>query len=197
LIARLLGDVAGWSIWDACAAPGGKSAILKELAGEDGLVVSTDLHLGRARRMRTVTAEVAVADASQSPPFRRAFDAVIADVPCSGLGTMRRNPEIKWRVQPPKLLELQAVQRRIVECAAAAVRPGGFLLYSTCSTEPEEDDHVVEGFLAANPLFALVRPQAPPGVAGWLDGRGFLRTFPGRRLWDGFFAALMRRSQNP
>jgi 16S rRNA (cytosine967-C5)-methyltransferase len=188
--------VTGWRIWDACAAPGGKSLILKLLVGENGRTISTDVSPGRARRMKAeiAPAEVAVADAAQTPPFRGSFDAVLTDVPCSGLGTLRRNPEIKWRLRPDKLVELPALQRRIVECAAAAVRPGGLLVYSTCSTEPEENEEVVRAFLDDNKGFNLVRPRDPAGVERWLDGEGFLRTFPGKRRWDGFFAALMRCS---
>jgi 16S rRNA (cytosine967-C5)-methyltransferase len=122
------------------------------------------------------------------------FDAVLADVPCSGLGTLRRNPEIKWRVQPEHLQEQSLRQRQILDCVAAAVRIGGMLLYSTCSTEPEENELVVAGFLDSHPEFRLQRPAHPKGIEPWLDPIGEFRSFPGGRLWDGFFAALMLRT---
>jgi 16S rRNA (cytosine967-C5)-methyltransferase len=201
LIPHLLGNILGWKIWDVCAAPGGKSAILREKCGGSGMVVSTDSSLSRAKKILSVVpgttdsgAAVAVADARYSPPFLKSFDAVLADVPCSGLGTLRRNPDIKWRFKPERLLILQQLQQSILNSVSTLVRPGGFLLYSTCSVEPEENENVVCAFLAGNPEFALIRPEHPPGVEALLDERGFLRTYPGTRLWDGFFAALMERA---
>jgi 16S rRNA (cytosine967-C5)-methyltransferase len=134
-----------------------------------------------------------VLDGIRDPPVRAQFDLVMADVPCSGLGTVRRNPEIKWRLDEGRLAHLSSLQSKILASAAKAVRPGGLLLYSTCSTEPDENEQVVERFLQSNTDFAPIRPGYPPGVDQWLDQRGFLRTFPSERLWDGFFAAVMRR----
>ena len=94
-----------------------------------------------------------MADARQSPPFRKKFDAVLADVPCSGLGTLRRNPEIKWRFNPDQLGSIQSTQEQILASASEAVRRGGLLIYSTCSTEPEENEQVVHAFL-----------RTPPGI---------------------------------
>jgi 16S rRNA (cytosine967-C5)-methyltransferase len=201
LIPHLLGKIDGARIWDACAAPGGKSVILHDKCGPSGLVVSSDLDPARVRLLserldsfglgRT---DVLVANARCPFPFRIGFDAVLADVPCSGLGTLRRNPEIKWRVQPEHLREQSLRQRQIIDCVAGAVRIGGMLLYSTCSTEPEENELVVVGFLDAHPEFRLQRPAYPPGIEPWLDLTGLFRSFPDERLWDGFFAALMLRT---
>ena len=199
LIPHLLGDVTGWRIWDVCAAPGGKSAILRDLCGHSGIVVSSDLRMGRVARLSRFLelssgrAVVLVMDAAQPPPFRIAFDAVLADAPCSGLGTLRRNPEIKWRIDPERLESLQESQISILSSAASAVRPGGFLVYATCSTEPEENEQVIQRFLAAHPNFRSVRPEHPRGVESWLDCNSFVKTFPSERLWDGFFAGLMLR----
>jgi len=201
LIPHLFGPCAGWRVWDACACPGGKTALLISGTGRSGAVASSDRSKGRVRRMSQMLRDfygerpsVLVADASVSPPFRVEFDAVLADVPCSGLGTLRRNPEIKWKFKPEQLLSIQSQQAAILASVAKAVRPKGLLLYSTCSTEPEENELVVDAFLARNPAFRLVRPAHPPGIDRWLDHRGLLRTFPDTRLWDGFFAALMIRN---
>jgi 16S rRNA (cytosine967-C5)-methyltransferase len=140
--------------------------------------------------------DLLVADASEAAPFRCSFDAVLADVPCSGLGTLRRNPEIKWHFKPESLLSLQEMQKRIVCAVSQTVRPGGRLLYSTCSTEPEEDEEVIQSFLRAHRDFRLLPPDSPPGIERWTGSDGMVRTFPSTRLWDGFFAALMIRFEH-
>ncbi len=205
LIPYLLGVEPGWRAWDACAAPGGKSSILLELVGETGSVVSSDANVDRAHFMKTVLRaarpggegndRILVADARR-PPFRRLFDAVLVDAPCSGLGTLRRNPEIRWRMSEERLPKYQALQLEILGSAATSVAPGGRLLYSTCSTEPEENEEVVARFLASSPAFALLTPASPTGAETFVDGSGLLRTFPGTRAWDGFFAALFERRRS-
>jgi 16S rRNA (cytosine967-C5)-methyltransferase len=202
LVPYLLGVEPGWRVWDACAAPGGKSSILLELVGEAGAVFSSDSSLDRAFLMKTAISgtvpapagacRILVADARQAP-LRRPFNAVLVDAPCSGLGTLRRNPEIKWRMSEERLARYQALQLEILGSASDSVAPSGRLLYSTCSTEPEENEQVVSLFLDSRPGFELVTPSCPPGVQPFVDGRGFVRTFPGPRPWDGFFAALFVR----
>ncbi len=203
LIPYLLGDIEGWRVWDACAAPGGKSAVLSFLCGVSGTVVASDLRLDRARRLGDLRCQgetgsrlVLVADASKPAPFRHAYDAVLADVPCSGLGTLRRNPEIKWSFEPERNFPLLCQsQSQILEAVSSQVRIGGRLLYSTCSTEPEENEQVVEAFLKAHPEFSLERPVSPGGIENWIGEDGMVRTFPTARLWDGFFAALLVRTK--
>ncbi len=200
LVPYLIGSVSGGSIWDACAAPGGKTAILCGSGNKAGRVVASDLSRERIARLRvllkgTVASrlDLLVADASQPSPFRRGFDAVLADVPCSGLGTLRRNPEKKWRFNPEDLASLQKNQMTIIGSVSAAVQVGGSLLYSTCSTEPEENEQVIEWFLDTHPGFSLESPSSPPGIENWVGEDKMFRTFPGPRLWDGFFAARMLR----
>jgi 16S rRNA (cytosine967-C5)-methyltransferase len=200
LIPYLLEPLPGRRVWDTCAAPGGKSAILGQLVRPDGMVFSSDVSLTRILRMRDLLGstggrshELLAADATRAAPFRVGFDAVLVDAPCSGLGTLRRNPEIKWRFSPGRLGLLRDAQTLIINNAAGVVRSGGVLLYATCSTETEENEEVVDSFLSSHPQFRLERPANPPGIVRWLDGRGFFRSFPGERLWDGFFAALMVR----
>lgn len=201
LIPNLMGHLSGMSLWDACAAPGGKSLILSRLCGERGLVLSSDASKERALKMADLLnsklkrkACVLVADASKPAPFRRQFDAVLVDVPCSGLGTLRRNPEIKWGFSPEDFESLQSRQAAILESASAAVCRGGLLLYSTCSTEPEEDEMVIESFVRTHPEFKIEKPSLPAGIENWTGTDSMVRTFPSERLWDGFFAALLRRS---
>lgn len=200
LIPHLLGDIRGWTVWDACAAPGGKTAILCDKIAESGMVVASDSSGKRILKVRdallgcrTGKSGIIVADARLPAPFRRRFDAVMVDAPCSGLGTLRRNPEIKWRFQRADFPLLQEKQLNILRCVSENVRSGGALLYCTCSTEPEENEQVVERFLSGNPDFHIVPPVSPKGIAAWTGSDGMVRTFPGDRLWDGFFAALMVR----
>jgi 16S rRNA (cytosine967-C5)-methyltransferase len=187
----------GTKIWDACAAPGGKSAAFSGMPCEGMFLVSSDINLRRLEHLRGVLRTsaarplVLAADARLAPPFHSAFDLVCADVPCSGLGTLRRNPEIKWRIRPEDFDGFCKTQRQILANASTAVRRGGRLLYSTCSTEPEENERVLEEFLETHPDFRLKAPVSPAGIERWTGSDLMVRTFPARRLWDGFFAALL------
>jgi 16S rRNA (cytosine967-C5)-methyltransferase len=200
LIPHLLGHVSGWRIWDTCAAPGGKTAVLSKLCGNSGMVIASDLRKERCNRLIELLKKsglnkpkVLVLDASKSPPFRCRFDAVIADVPCSGLGTLRRNPEIKWNFRPEDFDLLRKRQMQILYSVSDSVRVGGCLLYSTCSTEPEENEDVVNTFLQSHPGFSCEPPAFPPGIEKWTGPDHMIRTFPSILPWDGFFAALLIR----
>ena len=201
LIPWLAGPLSpGARIWDTCAAPGGKSAVFALMPCEGMLLVSSDSSPRRAKHLCSVLREVTAApivlaaDARCAPPFRSAFNLVCADVPCSGLGTLRRNPEIKWRIQPADFDDLCKTQLQILTSVSTAVCPGGQLLYSTCSTEPEENERVIKNFLKTHPDFRLLAPIQPAGIERWTGNDRMIRTFPSRRLWDGFFAALLVRN---
>ena len=191
----------GVRIWDACAAPGGKSAVFSAMQCDDMFLVSSDINPNRAKHLRSILRGAAGAsvpdpavlavDARFAPPFRSSFDLACADVPCSGLGTIRRNPEIKWRISPENLNGFHETQLQILTNVSKTVRPGGRLLYSTCSTEPEENERVIEDFLEMHPDFRLQAPTYPAGIERWTGNDLMVRTFPTRRLWDGFFAALL------
>jgi 16S rRNA (cytosine967-C5)-methyltransferase len=201
LIPYLLGPVPScFRVWDACAAPGGKTASLIKIIGKPEQVISSDLRFERAKRMVRLlknsgvnASNILVADARLPSPFRNCFDVVLADVPCSGLGTLRRNPEIKWHFKPEEFALLQNTQKQILSNVAGAVRSGGRLLYSTCSTEPEENEQVIASFLESNHDFRLISPVYPKGIERWVGPDLMVRTFPESRLWDGFFAALFIR----
>jgi 16S rRNA (cytosine967-C5)-methyltransferase len=200
LIPHLLNAGRGWKIWDACAAPGGKTAILSKFCGDNGRVTASDLRSVRVGRLMQVlkdsgvrNTDVIIADAGQTAPFRGHFDAVLADVPCSGLGTLRRNPEIKWHFKKKDLAGLQKTQKKILHSVSEVVRVGGILLYSTCSTEPEENEEVVVDFLKRHRGFSLRAPANPAGIEKWTGQDLMVRTYPCNHPWDGFFAALMQR----
>jgi len=204
LVAALLGT--GARILDCCAAPGGKTAAIAE-RNPQAQIVAAELHPHRARTLRrrapAGNVRVIAADAL-ALPLDLQFDRVLADVPCSGTGTLARNPEIKWRLQPSDLGDLHRKQAAILRAALDRVAPGGRLVYSTCSLEPEENAEVVEEALAARRGFRLrdcrgelLKLQAA-GELVWselasLTREGFLQTLPGVHPCDGFFAAVLER----
>ncbi len=205
LVAHTLGASAGERVFDACAAPGGKTAVLADDMGRGGLLVAADHRHARVRLLRDVlsragiTAPIVQLDATRGFPFDGVFDAVLLDAPCSGLGTLRRDPDLKWSRTATDLPALAATQRAMLAQAATVVRPGGRLLYATCSSEPEENEQVVEPFLAANADF--VHAPAAPGPAvidgeRLVDDRGYLRTLPFRDALDAFFGALLVRRRS-
>lgn len=190
----------GETVVDLCAAPGGKTTHLAALMGDQGRVEAWELHERRMARLaeniaRLGLGSVAVhqGDAAVVTPDRAA-DRVLVDAPCSGLGVIRRKPDIRWRVTPRSIAELLPVQDALLAAAARWVRPGGVLVYSTCSTEPEENGQRITDFLAARPDFAL--EALPPGLpADWLTDQplGQLSLLPHRHGTDGFFIARLRR----
>ncbi len=196
---------AGDRVLDACASPGGKTTELAAEMGDRGIIVATDLRSRRValrretvRRVGANSVRIAQADFTRTPPFGPVFDAVLLDAPCSGLGTLRRNPDIKWRRTADHLAALADAELEMLRNAADAVRAGGALVYATCSSEPEEDEEVVRRFLEERPDFAAsgVVPTAlvpPSGMPSPVDSAGDLRTYPFDHGLEAFFAALLRR----
>jgi len=204
LVAALVGE--GKRILDCCAAPGGKTRALATRLPE-AEIYAAELHPHRARLLRRLAPQpnihVVTADAL-ALPFAAEFDRVLADVPCSGTGTLARNPEIKWKLKPEDLLDLQSRQVAILHAAMGRVSTGGRLVYSTCSLEPEENEQVVSACLKGNSEFRLVPVREElerlrqSGDLVWKDidnllSGDFLRTIPGVHPCDGFFAAILKR----
>jgi 16S rRNA (cytosine967-C5)-methyltransferase len=204
LVAVAAGARPGERVLDACAAPGGKTiALAGDMAGR-GLLVAADLRARRLDLLRETVRQtgaslvrIARLDASGALPFGAVFDCVLLDAPCSGLGTIRRDPEIRWRRTAEDLPRLAAVQDAMLERASATVRPGGRLVYATCSSEPEENEDRVAAFLDRHRDFAAVDPAADAGrgraLAPVVSEAGFLRTWPFRHGLEAFFAAVLRR----
>jgi 16S rRNA (cytosine967-C5)-methyltransferase len=204
LVAALVGH--GRRILDCCAAPGGKTAAMATRMPE-AEIVATELHPHRTMLLRRLApqqnAEVVTADAL-TLPYGADFDRVLADVPCSGTGTLARNPEIKWKLKPEDLLDLQSRQIAILKAAMRYVLPGGRLVYSTCSLEPEENEQVITAFLAGAsdiniiPVRTELQRLQESGELAWknideLISGDFLRTIPGVHPCDGFFAAVLEK----
>ena len=210
LVAALVG--AGSRILDCCAAPGGKTLAIADRNPASN-ITAVELHPHRARLLQKLLPaqetnsdariQVVTADA-QHLPLTLPYDRVLADVPCSGTGTLARNPEIKWRLTPADLAELNRRQSAILRAALAQVAPGGRLIYSTCSLEKEENENVVEQARAENKSFHLLDCRTEldrlksAGELLWPDpatltSGPYLRTIPGLHPCDGFFAAILER----
>jgi 16S rRNA (cytosine967-C5)-methyltransferase len=194
----------GERVLDACASPGGKTTQMAAAMGDRGVIVAADVRGRRVELLaRTVGASgarsirIVQADARQPPPFADTFDLVLIDAPCSGLGTIRRDPDVRWRRREADLAPLAAAQRDMLERLAATVRPGGRLVYATCSSEPDENDAVVAAFLDAHPEFERVVPapfERDPKLRALLDANGALHTLPFRDRLEAFYAVSLKRT---
>jgi len=203
LVVCLLAAQPGMCVVDACAAPGGKATASAERVGDGGRVVALDRHRAGLQQMRRAARRLglfnlfaAQADATALPFAPRwTADAVLVDAPCSGLGTLRQHPEIRWRRTADDVDDLAGLQRRLLDAAAPHVAPGGALVYATCTISVPENAGVVAEFLAAHAEFAVddPRPHLPAAAHELVDARGFLQTFPHRHGLDGFFAVRLKR----
>jgi 16S rRNA (cytosine967-C5)-methyltransferase len=213
LVAHLVGH--GKNILDCCAAPGGKTLVLAD-RNPPAHIIAVDLHPHRARLLKKLVRpnrqsgsdresviNVVGGDA-RALPFAAQFDRILADVPCSGTGTLARHPEIKWRLTPEDIANLQARQLAILCSAMEHVTSGGRVVYSTCSLEPEENQEVIDRALAENASFHVadcrdelkrLRAEGDLTIAdiSSLMSGPYLRTLPGIHPCDGFFAAILEK----
>ncbi|SRR5579875_3168631 len=233
-VPRLLGVRPGDRVLDVCSAPGGKTAALARAATPRGLVIAGELHEHRLRSMREHLQRLRIAtrqfqeeitpgqatemfrtgsprvqlvalDASQPLPFSAQFDRILVDAPCSGTGTLARHPEIRWRLRPEQLEEFHFLQVKLLRNALAQLAPGGRLVYSTCSMEPEENESVVAEALRSGEFrlvpaaesARLLAPHLAPGMesSSLFDAGGFFRASPAVHGTDGFFAAVLDNSR--
>ena len=197
LVAHLLGAGDGERVLDVCAAPGSKSTLVGALAPQSA-IIACDLYEHRVQTMKQLATQqggrniqFAVHDATNDLPFApQSFDRVLVDAPCSGTGTLRHNPEIRWRLKPADLTELADKQATILKYAGQVLARGGLLLYSTCSLETEENEEVAAQFLNRCSDF---EPAPLPGPASLTATSGAVRTWPHQDMADGFFAMGFRR----
>jgi len=196
LVARFAAIPRGEFVYDACAAPGGKAVTLE---AHGARILAGDARHERIGRLADTARRAGVeircvaADLEAAPLRPASVDAVLVDAPCSATGTMRRHPDARWRLDPTVFARAAARQARLLAAAASLVRPGGLLIYATCSLEPEENEHVVEGFLNQNPEFART-PHADASVpTELLTDAGDFQSLPQRHGIDGAYAARLMR----
>ena len=204
-LVTLLADAhPGTRVLDTCASPGGKATAMAADMDNRGLLVATDIRTARVSLLAETVARVGAtvvrivrSDWLTSTPFRPVFDVVLVDAPCTGLGTIRRDPEIRWRREPRDPARMGALQIALLHHAADAVRPGGRLVYATCSSEPEENEQVATAFLEDHREFAAVGSTDPmdlhPALRAVVDLAGCLRTTPFEHRLDAFFAVRFMR----
>ncbi len=203
LISYVLSPKPGEAVLDACSAPGGKTTHMAQLMGNSGFICAVDRNSKRlksveeaAKRLGVTIVKTKAADAGGPLALGgpAAFDGILVDAPCSGLGVLRRTPDIKLKRKESDIPELSARQTEILENAARYLKKGGRIVYSTCTFEPEETDEVVRLFLERHGDFVLedAAKYLPASCAGLVDKGGFLRTFPHLHGMDGFFAARLR-----
>ena len=208
LALRLMAENQPAKILDMCAAPGSKASLIASELSADSLVIAADLHFHRLRTVKELSARLGVENinpirlnAEQDLPFApQTFDLVLLDAPCSGLGTLQRNPEIKWRMNETKIVELAELQKRLLLKASEQVKPGGLLLYSVCSTEPEEGEEVVAWFRRQNSGYsdvtgerlAELKVDNPPILTTTVGAR----TFSHRHGSESFFLCVLRKESS-
>lgn len=209
VVPLLLGVRAGERVLDLCAAPGGKTPALVRAAGSGGLAVAADRHAHRLlamreqfKRLHLPDVRLVELDAAGRLPFSVLFDRILVDAPCSGTGTLRRHPEIRWRLRVEQLAEFHSLQSALLKSALERLAPGGRLVYSTCSLEAEENERVVERVLqdvrgvrrvGVGEVLSDLSSKWVAGLdaGGLFDRPGYFRTLPGVQDADGFFAAIL------
>jgi len=205
LVAPALDVQPGMKVLDACAAPGGKTSHLAELMQNRGRIVASDVHPHKrdliaqtARRLGISIIEPIVSDALDLPEKHLGlFDRILLDAPCSGFGVIRRKPDLKWNKTPQDVKEIAALQYRLLERVATMLAPGGKLVYSTCTIEPDENQEIVQRFVREHPAYELDPSLADdmPGVVNEIAdaSRGYVQILPHHFDSDGFFIARIRR----
>lgn len=203
LISHWLDVAPGQTILDACAAPGGKGTHLGQLTGQRARVVSVDVHPRRLRMMERecrrlgITCVEALCADLEAPPFAvERFDRILMDAPCTGLGVIRRHPDIKWRRKAEDVHRMSSVQKALLKALFPLLKRGGIILYSVCTHTREESQEVLESILReVRGLCLLLTPEGLPGPAHHLVGLdGLFRTFPHCHAMDGFTAFRLQRS---
>ncbi|PNW45995.1 UNVERIFIED_CONTAM: 16S rRNA (cytosine(967)-C(5))-methyltransferase [Euhalothece sp. KZN 001] len=199
LVSYLLNPQPGETIIDACAAPGGKTTHIAELMGDDGLIWALDRASSRlkkvisnAERLQHKSIKTCVADVREMKQFQQTADRVLVDAPCSGLGTLHRRTDLRWRQTPENLVELSQLQQEILTAAATWVKPKGTLVYATCTLNPLENEDVIQTFLSNHPQWEIDLPPDNFPSKSLVSASGGIKLIPTEHNSDGFFMVKLK-----
>jgi 16S rRNA (cytosine967-C5)-methyltransferase len=198
LVTHFLNPQPHETIIDACAAPGGKTTHIAELMGDSGLIIGCDRHLSRlkkvtenAKRLKLKSIQVIEGNSSELTEWENKADKVLVDVPCSGLGTLHKNPDIRWHKKLEDIKPLRELQLKILENSAKWVKNGGILVYSTCTLNKEENEEIITKFVENNPSWQLDTKNNNPNFDFPITSKGMVKIFPPVDNMDGFFMAKL------
>jgi len=200
LVSYLVNPQPGETVIDACAAPGGKTTHLAELMADQGIVWACDKTPSRLKkleqnrdRLHLQSIHIQTGDSRNFPQFHNQADRVLLDAPCSGLGTLHRHADARWRQTPDSVMQLAQLQTELLNEVAAWVKPGGVLVYATCTLHPAENETQIERFLSVHPDWQLVPPSPSSPAASFATRSGWCKVLPHQHQMDGFFMAQLKR----
>jgi 16S rRNA (cytosine967-C5)-methyltransferase len=203
LVSHLLDPQPGEVVIDACAAPGGKTTHIAELMQNQGKIWACDRTSSRLRKLQENTQrlnlhsiQVCTGDSRNLPQFYNAADRVLIDAPCSGLGTMHRHADARWRQTPESVRELSILQKELIAHTSTFVKQNGVLVYATCTLHPAENEGVISAFLAENPHWQIDPPSVDSPYFAYTTAQGWLKVWPQKQDMDGFFMVRLRKTNN-
>lgn len=203
LVTHLLDPQPGETIIDACAAPGGKTAHIAELMQDNGRIIACDRATKRLNKVRENAArlqlnsiQIEVGDSREFERFKNIADRVLLDAPCSGLGTLHKRPDLRWRQTSQAVEELFELQKGLIQKTAQWVKPKGVLVYATCTLNVLENEKVIQSFLTNNSNWSVDPHQAINAIAqNWITSEGWIKVYPHRSDMDGFFMVRLVRDR--
>lgn len=202
LVGHLLNPQPGEVVVDACAAPGGKTTHIAELMGDEGTVWACDRAASRLRKLKENTQrlqlqsiQLCIGDSRNLSQFKNSADRVLLDVPCSGLGTLHRHADARWRQTTESVQELSVLQGELLAQTSAFVKPSGVLVYATCTLHPLENEGVIQAFLAHHPTWRIDPPTSDSTVAAFMTPEGWIKVWPHRHQMDGFFMVRLKKDR--
>lgn len=200
LVSHLVDPQPGEVIIDACAAPGGKTTHLAELMADQGIIWACDRTASRLQKLQQNlqrlglhSIHLCLGDSRDLPQFKLQADRVLVDAPCSGLGTLHRHADARWRQSLEKVQALAQLQAELLEQSATWVKPGGSLVYATCTLNPAENEAIIQQFLAQHPVWQLTPPEPDSPAVAFTTPEGWLKIWPHQQLLDGFFMAQLTK----
>jgi 16S rRNA (cytosine967-C5)-methyltransferase len=204
LVSHLLDPQPGEVVIDACAAPGGKTTHIAELMADSGKIWGCDRTASRLRklqensqRLNLQSIQICIGDSRHFNQFQNTADRVLLDAPCSGLGTMHRHADARWRQTPESVRELSVLQKELLTHTSAFVKLGGVLVYATCTLHPAENEEVISAFLAESPHWQIESPSGVElPVSAYSTPEGWFKVWPHRQDMDGFFMVRLRKTNN-